>query len=150
MVGQNLGAKKDERIPKILKTVAICGLSITTVLSVIMLLAPNQIFAAFTTDEAVLTVANILVIPIILNFYGAATRSISFSLINGSGRTKLNLAVAIIDGVIARIGIAAILGFALNMDCLGFWYGDAIAGFVPMIIGMTFFLSGQWKTKGKM
>lgn len=150
MVGQNLGAEKDERIPKILKTVAVCGLSITTVLSVVMILAPDQIFAAFTTDEAVLTVANILIIPIILNFYGAATRSISFSLINGSGRTKLNLAVAIIDGVIARIGIAAILGFALNMDCLGFWYGDAIAGFVPMLIGMTFFLSGRWKTKGKM
>ncbi len=150
MVGQNLGAKKDDRIPKILKTVAVCGISITVVLSAVMLLIPDQIFAAFTTDEAVLMVANILVVPIILNFFGAATRSISFSIINGSGRTKLNLAVAIIDGVIARVGIAALLGFVFKMDCLGFWYGDAIAGFVPMFIGMTFFLSGKWKTNGKM
>ncbi len=150
MIGQNLGAQKDERIPKILKTVTVCGTAITVVLSAVMILIPEQIFAAFTTDEAVLTVANILVIPIILNFFGAATRSISFSLINGSGRTKLNLAVAIIDGVIARIGIAALLGFVLKMDCLGFWYGDAIAGFVPICIGMTFYLSGKWKTNGKM
>ena len=150
MIGQNLGAKKDDRIPKILKTVTVCGIIITVVLSAAMTLIPDQIFAAFTTDEAVLTVANILIIQIILNVFGAATRSVSFSLINGSGRTKLNLAVAIIDGVIARVGIAALLGFAFKMDCLGFWYGDAIAGFVPICIGMTFYLSGRWKTNGKM
>ncbi len=150
MVGQNLGAKKDERVPEILKTVGICGISISAMLSLVMALFPSQVFSAFTKDEAVLAVASILVVPIILNFFGAATRSISFSLINGSGRTKLNLAVAIIDGVIARVGIAALLGFVLKMDCLGFWYGDAIAGFVPMCIGMYFYLSGKWKTNDKM
>ena len=89
--------------------------------------------------------ASVLTVPIILNFYGAATRSAAFSLINGSGRSGLNLAVAIIDGVFSRIGLAALLGFALGMDCLGFWLGDALAGSMPFIIGGVFYLSNKWK-----
>lgn len=86
-----------------------------------------------------------LTLPVILNFYGSATRSAAISLINGSGRSGLNLAIAIINGVISRIGLAALLGFALHLDCFGFWMGDALAGFMPLIIGGAFFLSGGWK-----
>ena len=147
MVGQNLGAKKDERVPEILKTVTVCSTIIASVLTVVMIAFPNQVFETFTSDRDVLKNASLLIAPIVLNFFGAATRSISFSLINGSGNTKLNLAVAIIDGVISRIGIAALLGFAMSMGCLGFWYGDALAGFIPIVIGMCFLISGKWHTK---
>ena len=50
-----------------------------------------------------------------------------------------------IDGVIARVGLAALLGFSLGLNCLGFWLGDALAGFMPMVIGLVFWLSGKWK-----
>ena len=70
----------------------------------------------------------------------------SFSLINGSGNTRLNFAVALIDGMISRIGIAALLGFGLGMGCQGFWYGDALAGFMPMVIGLCYYLSQKWRT----
>ncbi len=149
MVGQNLGAGKDKRIPEILKTVAYCGIIMAVVFSLAVIIFPEAVFSAFTDDAEVLKIANILIYPIVLNFFGAATRSISFSLINGSGNTSLNLAVAIIDGVISRIGFSAILGFGLGMGCLGFWYGDALAGFIPIVIGMIFYISGKWKTKIK-
>lgn len=145
MVGQNLGAKKYDRVPVIMRTVGICGMSISCVLSVALIFFHEPIFAMFTADEAVLSQSHILVVPAILNFFGAATRAISFSLINGSGNTKLNFAVAIIDGMCARIGIAALLGFACKMGCQGFWYGDALAGFMPLVIGGCYFLSGKWK-----
>ena len=145
MVGQNLGAKKYDRVPVIMRTVGICGLAISGVLSVVLILFSSQIFAMFTTDTEVLNSAYILVVPSVLNFFGAATRSISFSLINGSGNTKLNFAVAIIDGMIARVGIAALLGFGFGMGCQGFWYGDALAGFMPLFIGGCYYFFGNWK-----
>ena len=145
MVGQNLGAQKYERVPKILKTVGFCSCLISTICTLAMVFFSRQIFDMFTGDADVLAAASILVIPTVLNFYGSATRSISFSLINGSGNTKLNFAVAIIDGMISRIGIAALLGFALKMGCEGFWYGDALAGFMPIVIGMCYYLSGRWR-----
>lgn len=39
-----------------------------------------------------------------------------------------------------------LLGFVLEMGCQGFWFGDALAGFMPMVIGTVFYLSGRWKT----
>ena len=145
MVGQNLGAKKYERIPRILATIAVIGLALFSVMTVVIVAVPEKVFGMFTGDVAVLSLANILIIPMILNFYGAATRSISFALINGSGNTRLNLAVALIDGILMRIGLAALLCFSFNMGSLGCWYGDAIAGFMPLLIGLVFYLSGKWR-----
>ena len=147
MVGQNLGAKKHDRVPKIMKVVLLCGLLIAILLSIALFFFSEPIFRMFTTDEEVLSKAWIVVIPAILNFFGSATRSMSFSLINGSGNTKLNFAVAIIDGMISRIGISALLGFAVGMGCQGFWYGDALAGFMPMVIGLCYFFSGRWRNR---
>ena len=91
--------------------------------------------------------AGILTIPIILNFFGGATRSVGFSMINGSGNSRLNLFVAILDGMISRIGLAALMYFVWKMGALGCWYGDALAGFMPIVIGGIYYLSGKWKTK---
>ena len=139
MVGQNLGAKKYERVPKILRSVLTAGLTMALAGTVLMLLIPGRIYALFTKDPAVLAIAGIITLPVILNFFGAATRSPSFALINGSGRTGLNLTIALIDGMISRIGLAALLGYALNMGCRGFWLGDALAGFMPLIVAGCFF-----------
>ena len=145
MVGQNLGAREHRRVNQILTAIAAFCIGLSSLLTVAMLLWPDAIYGIFTTDAEVLALASVLTLPIILNFYGSATRSVAFSLINGSGKSKLNLAVAIIDGVIARVGLAALLGFALKLDCRGFWLGDSLAGFMPMVIGAVFYLSGRWR-----
>ena len=145
MVGQNLGARAHGRVNRTLLTVLVSGMAISLALHLVMVLWPDVVYGIFTPDAALLAVASVLTLPIIFNFYGAATRSVAFSLINGSGRSGLNLAVAIIDGVFARIGLAALMGFAMHMDCFGFWMGDALAGFMPFVIGGAFYLSGKWR-----
>ena len=145
MVGQNLGAGEHRRVNQVLATILSIGLALAVIATVFMLLEPDAVYAIFTQDTDVLRAAGVLTLPIILNFYGSATRSTSFSLINGSGRARLNLAVAIIDGVISRMGLAALLGFVLRLDCFGFWMGDSLAGFMPFVIGGIFYLSGRWK-----
>ena len=145
MTGQNLGAGKFDRVPKILRTVMTGSLSISATASVLVLVFPKSVCEMFTGDPEVLALSSIVIIPIVLNFFGAATRSGAFSIINGSGNSKLNLLVALIDGMISRIGLAAFLGYGLHMGCRGFWYGDALAGFMPFVIGSIFFLSGKWK-----
>ena len=145
MVGQNLGARQFDRVKRTLLTILIVSMGISSLFTLIMLVCPDVVYGMFTSDMDVLELASVLTFPIILNFFGSATRSVAFSLINGSGRSRLNLAVAMIDGVIARVGLAALLGFSLSLNCLGFWLGDALAGFMPMVIGLVFWLSGKWK-----
>ncbi len=147
MVGQNLGARKHKRVNETLLTILLVGMGFAALFTAVMLLWPEGVYGMFTPDPDVLTVAAVLTLPVILNFFGAGTRSVAFSLINGSGRAKLNLAVAIIDGMISRIGLAALFGFALHWDCFGFWMGDALAGFMPLLIGGVFYLSGRWRSR---
>ena len=147
MVGQNLGGRKYKRVNETLLTILLIGMGFAALFTAVMLLWPEGVYGMFTPDPDVLTVAAVLTLPVILNFFGAGTRSVAFSLINGSGRAKLNLAVAIIDGMISRIGLAALFGFALGWDCFGFWMGDALAGFMPLCIGGAFYLSGRWKSR---
>lgn len=145
MVGQNLGAKKYERIPKILLWASGCALVIVSFYIVALETIPEAMVGLFTKDAAILASASIIVLPSIVNAFGAVTRTFGFAIINGSGNSRLNLLVAIIDGMIARISLAYILGWKLGMGPQGFWLGDAIAGFMPFIIGGSFYLSGKWK-----
>jgi len=145
MAGQNLAAGEHRRVNRILAALLAVGTVLGVLFSLLMVFWPDAVYRVFTSDEEVLRTAGVLTIPVILNFFGAATRCPAFALINGSGRPKLNLCIAIIDGVISRIGLAALLGFALHLDCYGFWLGDALAGFMPFIIGGVFYLSGRWK-----
>ena len=145
MVGQNLGAKKYHRVPKILAWGFFSSLTLAIIGSVVIKLHPEAIFGFFTSDKVVLAEATIIIFPVILNFIGAASRCFAFGIINGSGNSKLNLCVAILDGMIARIGMAYFLGWYLTMGPQGFWLGDALAGFMPFVIGGTYYLSGSWK-----
>lgn len=107
-----------------------------------------EIFSIFTQDENVLRIALDYVPIAALMFYGSAARSGMNALINGSGNYKCNFATAIFDGIIMRIGLAVLFGIILDWGYLGFWLGDALAGFTPFVIGSVFYFSGSWK-KGR-
>ncbi len=145
MVGQNLGAKKYKRVPTILFWAMGISAIMAAVCSIALYLFPEQLFLLFTEDMSVVSAAFIIILPSILNFFGCAARTFAFGIINGSGNAKLNLAIALFDGMISRIGIAYLLGFVLDWGPFGFWMGDAIAGYVPLLIGGIYFLSGRWK-----
>ena len=87
-------------------------------------------------------------IPVaVLLYVGFAMRSPFFALINGSGNAKLNLIVGLLDGVICRVGLAMLMGLAMGMGIMGFWLGNAFAGYMPFLIGGVYFLTGKWKRR---
>ncbi|MCQ2508566.1 MAG: MATE family efflux transporter [Dorea sp.] len=145
MVGQNLGAKKYERVPKILSWAFWSAAALETIYVIVLLTNPNFIFGLFTKDATILAAASIIIFPSVVNAVGGATRCFAFGIINGSGNSKLNLLIAMIDGMIARIALAYILGWMLEMGPQGFWLGDALAGFMPLAIGGIYYISGRWK-----
>ena len=150
MVGQNIAAAEYGRVKKVLKTLAVITLSVSTVLSVIFILFPRQIFSMFTTDSAVLNIAGGYVPIAVLLFYGSALRAIMNALLNGSGNYRINFVTAILDGIIMRIGLAVLFGLTLGMKHYGFWLGDALAGFTPFFIGVVFYYTGIWKKSAKV
>ena len=146
MISQALGAKKTERVPKIVGH-ALWIVSIPAALfALVTLVKPQWLFGIFSPDPAVLEIVLSEYIPVaMIQYLGCALRPPAFALINGSGNSKLNLAVALLDGVACRIGLSILLGVTLAWGIHGFWYGNAISGCVPFVIGGAYFLSGRWK-----
>lgn len=145
MIGQCIGGRKYERVTKvILVNLVISGL-FAGILSLITLVFPEALFGLFNREEQVLEMAMTYVPVAVLMYGGYAMRSPSFALINGSGNGKLNLAVALLDGVVCRIGLTILMGSYLGMGIRGFWLGSALAGYVPGLIGSVYFFSKKWK-----
>ena len=147
MVGQNIGAEKYNRVPKIMLTVAAITFTVAGVMSIAFISFPLQLFGIFSKEKEVLDIA-LEYLPIaVLMFFGSACRAPANALINGRGNYKMNFATAIFDGIIMRIGLAVLFGLVMEWGYLGFWLGDALAGFTPLVIGIVFFISGKWKCK---
>ena len=116
------------------------------VCSGVIFLLPRQIFCLFNRDTEVLEYA-VLYGPVgVLCYMSNGLRATANALINGIGFAALSLASGLLDGVVARIGFSLLLGVICGMGLLGFWIGSALAGYVPVVIGLIYFLSGRWKT----
>ena len=145
MVGQNIAASKYDRVKKILLRLAVITLTIATLLSLIVIFFPQQVFSIFTDDPSVLALVKGYIPIAILLFFGSALRAIMNALINGSGHYAINFATAILDGIVMRIGLAVLFGLVLHLRHYGFWLGDALAGLTPFWVGIIFYFTGQWK-----
>ena len=147
MVGQNIGAEKYDRVPKVILWALVCTGVIAAVMSLVMVLFPAAVFGLFTDEADTLEMAMTYIPVVLVNFGSSMLRAPLFGLINGSGNAGLNLLNGIMDGVVVRIGLALLLGEVLSMGIYGYWYGAAFAGYVPFFIGGIFLLSGKWKTR---
>ncbi len=148
MISQALGAGKTERVPKIVGHALWIVAIPSAIFALVTLIRPEWLFGIFTSDPEVLRMVLELYIPVaMIQYLGCTIRPPAFALINGSGNSKLNLAVALLDGVACRIGLSILLGVTFAWGITGFWYGNAISGCVPFLIGFTYLLSGRWKLR---
>jgi len=145
MCGQNLGARKHDRVRRIVRTSLTINIGYTMLLAVVLLAFPEQIFRLFTSDEEVLSWAARYMPVAIVSFAASALMMPFNAVINGLGYASLSLVIGLLDSVVARIALALALGGRFGV--LGYWYGNALAGFVTVILAMAYYFSGRWKTR---
>ena len=150
MVSQSLGAGKTERVPKVFGHALWIVAIPAAVFALITGLKPELLFGLFVDvnterGPAVMAAAMAYIPVAMVQYLGATVRPAGFSLINGSGNSRLNLAVALMDGILTRIGLSLLLGITLGFGIEGFWYGNALSGCVPFLVGFIYLLSGRWK-----
>ncbi len=147
MIGQSMGAKKPERVPGVMWTCWGLCLAFWVVLAVISWFFPEEIFSIFNGEPEVLAMAPDYMHISILMFLSFALMSPTLGLINGVGFTTLNLVIALADGVVARIALSLLLGITAGMGLNGFFLGNALAGFVSVIMGCAYYFSGRWRNR---
>ncbi|MCQ2405779.1 MAG: MATE family efflux transporter [Oscillospiraceae bacterium] len=147
MIGQAFAAGLFDRVKKVFWNVFWVGFIYCGILSIILIAIPEQLFALFNPDPAVLELCHKYVPFGVLNLLGFACRSGTLALINGTGNPRLALIGGIVDGIVARIGFCLLLGLVFRMELVGFWFGMALSAHVFTFIGGYYFFSGKWEKR---
>lgn len=147
MFGQNLGAGKPDRVKKIYWYGILICMSFFVVVTVVCLALPEPIFRMFTQDPEVLTYAAPFMVTLVVMFSGFASMTPGIALVNGIGNGSLSLIIALLDGVLVRIGLCILLSGPMGMGVWGYFWGNALAGYVSTIMGSFYYLSGMWKRR---
>ena len=145
VIGQNIAAGKIKRVNGTLIRVGAISLTVSALLIVLFLVCPISIFGIFTKEKNVLELVHPYLPILIFSLVNAGIRPVIRALIDGSGNRRINLIVALLDAIVARIGLAIIFGVLLEWGYMGYWFGTTLAELVPILIGVVFYFVLVWK-----
>ena len=147
MIGQNLGAKKTERAGKVTWATLLLTMISATVILMMIIFIPREVFGIFTQDEAVIELGVTYLRIMIIHFYVSAFIGPFQAMVTGCGFVSLGFAIGILDGVICKIGLSLIFVNMLSMGYLGYFLAIACSRILPALLCFSYFLSGKWKTR---
>ena len=147
MIGQNLGARKNDRAKKTVHVALAIALGVAAVNSLAAIFAPRLIFSIFTNDPEVIEFGVTFMRISIITFILAAVMGPYQAMITGSGNASLGFLVGILDGVVLRIGLSLLFGELMGMGVVGYFYGNALPRLAPCIIGIIYFYTNAWEKR---
>ncbi|MBR2346885.1 MAG: MATE family efflux transporter [Clostridia bacterium] len=147
MISQNIGARHQKRAQKVVHWAWIFSLAFTAVCIVLYVAFGKQLFMVFSDDPAVHAMSGTFIAAILWMFPALAIMRGSGAFIQGIGNAKLSMVLAILDGVVLRIGLSWLFGIALNWGFFGFVLGYGLAPYGFAIPSLIYFLSGVWKKR---
>lgn len=147
MISQNIAAGKEKRAVKTVKMAWLYAGIWTVLCMLVYLLFGKELFMMFSDDPLVHEMSGVFVMGILWMFPAlAAMRGVS-AFIQGIGNAKLCMILALLDGVVLRIGLSWLFGIALKWGFFGFVLGYGLAPYGYAVPGMIYFLSGAWKKR---
>lgn len=146
MVGQNIAAKKEKRVLQVIGYTAVLCLTWCLICGLILIAVPERVFGLFDSNPEMQAYARVYASAGFLCYLGNGARAAANALVNGIGFATLSLVTGLLDGVFCRIGFSLLFANVAGMGIYGYWLGNALAGYVPVVIGGAYLLSGKWKT----
>ena len=147
MIGQNLGAGRQDRARKTVYTALGLAAVMGTLNCLLCVFAPRLVLRMFTTDPEVIEAGVVFMHISVISFILASWQGPFQAMVTGAGFAKLNFIVGMLDGVILRIGISIVLADWMGMGVLGYYFGNALARLAPCVICTAYFYSGKWKNR---
>jgi len=147
MVSQNIAAKQQKRSVQVVHWAWVFSAALTVFFMTAYVLFGKQLFMAFSDDPLVHEMSDTFIKAILWMFPALAVMRGSSAFIQGIGNAKLSMVLALLDGVVLRIGLSWLFGIALGWGFYGFVLGYGLAGYGFAIPGMADFLSGVWKKR---
>lgn len=145
-VGQNIGAKKIDRVYSGFKATLVMNTFITIAITTLIVIFGKNIMHWFTDDVNIINIgAEYLVI--VSAFYIVFTfMFITNGLIRGAGDTMASMFITLLALWAFRVPVSLFLSKQIGIT--GIWWGIPIAWIAGFILALLYFLSGKWKNKG--
>ena len=147
MVSQNIGAGEQKRAKQVVYWAWIFSAALTVFFLILYVTFGKQLFMVFSDDPLVHEMSGTFIAAILWMFPAFAVMRGSGAFIQGLGHAKLTMVLAMLDGVVLRIGLSWLFGIALNWGFFGFVLGYGLAPYGYAIPSLLYFLSGIWKKR---
>lgn len=146
MIGQNIGARKQKRVSKVIWYTLACNVVVAAVVVTIFLGFPSQLYSLFTSDTEVIEFGHVFLRILSVGMFIVAFASCFKSMSTGAGAALLSLIIGVMDGV-SRIIVCLVAERVFNQGIQSYFWGAAFCMVIPGLISFAYFLSGKWKTK---
>jgi len=154
--GQNIGAKKMERVTKGAKQGTLLAVLTSTVLTSIILIFGKQLMGLFTETTELIELSRRMMSIIAVGYITVAiTQSLS-GVMRGAGDTMTPMWISLFTTVVVRVPIAYGIAYLTKsaelpngrQECI--YISLLISWLIGALVTMLFYLSGRWKKKVKM
>lgn len=145
MISQNIGAGNKRRAKQVVYGAWLYSVGLTLVFMILYLLLGKQMFMLFSDDPLVHDMSATFISAILFMFPAFALMRGTGAFLSGIGNAKLGMVLAILDGVVLRIGLSWLFGIALHWDFFGFVLGYGLAPYGYAIPSLIYFLCGRWE-----
>ncbi len=147
MISQNIGAGKTARAKKTVHCAWVYSVAMTVIFMTLYITLNKELFRLFSDDPAVHEMSDEFVKAILWMFPAFAVMRGSGAFIQGIGNAKLSMVLAMLDGVLLRIGLSWLFGIYFDWGFYGFVLGYALAPYGFAVPSMIYFLSGKWQKR---
>jgi len=148
MISQNIAADQKKRAVKVVHWAWVYSGIFTVVCMAAYLFFGQQLFEAMSKDmKEFPELCATFISAILWMFPALAVMRGSSAFIQAIGNAKMSMVLALLDGVVLRIGLSWLFGIALGWGFYGFVLGYGVAAYGCAIPGLIYFLSGVWKKR---
>lgn len=147
MISQNIGASEKKRARGVVYYAWLFSAILTAFFMILYVYLGKQLFMLFSDDPLVHNMSATFIAAILWMFPAFAVMRGSGAFIQGIGNARLCMVLALLDGVVLRIGLSYLFGVVLGWGFYGFVLGYGLAPYGYAIPSMLYFLFGGWQKK---
>ncbi len=147
MISQNIGAAEPGRAKKVVHVAWVYSALLTLFFMVLYVTIGGQLFKIFSDDPLVHDMSGEFIKAILWMFPAFSVMRGSGAFIQGIGNAKLSMVLALLDGVVLRIGLSWLFGIFLDLGFFGFVLGYGLAPYGYAVPSMIYFLAGRWQDR---
>ncbi len=138
IISYNYGAKKRERITKVVKYASIYAVIIMTLGIAVFQIFPNHIFAMFNPTEQMIEIGVVALQVISIHFIFAAVSIVLSSTFQAFGHAWKSMVISIARQLVVLIPVAFLLSKTGNVNAV--WWSFPIAEAVTLVMCIAFYL----------